>query len=108
MEWLTLILIIALITVLLKYKKHQWHIYGVRYLTIIILMFLILIVSAYYVNIGDFLNKDSALSKTGAVVFESVRDNVDFSNIFSKNHFSSLADKSIDFIEKSLDKLRNN
>ncbi|RME54374.1 hypothetical protein D6777_04040, partial [Candidatus Woesearchaeota archaeon] len=50
----------------------------VRHVAVIIVFFLILILAANYVNLNKVFDKDNIISKTGAVVVDTVKDNVDF------------------------------
>jgi hypothetical protein len=108
MAWLTIVLIVAFVFILFKYKKHEIKIHSKRYLVVIALLLLTLMITSYYVNLDDYFNKDNLLSKTGAAVVETIKDNVALNDIVTKDDIESIFDKGVDKLDQSLDKIKNN
>ena len=67
---------------------------------VLIAFILILLVVSHYVDIGDFFNKDNAISKTGAAVVETVKDNLDGRAIIKEADLNDMLDTSIENLRK--------
>ncbi|MEK6816529.1 MAG: hypothetical protein AABY09_02870, partial [Nanoarchaeota archaeon] len=75
MNWIMLLLVFVILFLILKNFKHHMFLKMLKVFMILVMFVLILLVVSHYVDIGEFFNKDNAISKTGATVVETVRNN---------------------------------
>lgn len=106
MEWLTFLLVVIIIITLIKQKKHEWARHGARHLFVIIILLLILTISAYYVDIDKFFNKENTLSQTGAAVVETFNENIDISQLKNFVNLDGFIGKSKESMDNGIDDLQ--
>ncbi|MDP3727847.1 MAG: hypothetical protein Q8R18_00165 [bacterium] len=103
MGLLVIILIVIGILIVLELFKHHFTKGLMKYLVVgIVLIFLLLVASAY-IDFGELLGEGSTFASTGQVIAEGVSDDLEDVNIEESETLQTLSEKTKEFFQKILE-----
>ena len=101
MNFLLILVVILAIVLVIELLKHQFTKNIFKYFIVAIIVIITLLIISAYIDLGEFIGKDSTFSKTGAVIVEGLSDNSD--SIKESNTLDKISDKSSELFNNIID-----
>lgn len=103
MGLLILILVIIGILILLELFKHHLTKGIMKYLIIFIILIFILLITSAYIDFGDYVGEGSTFANTGHAIADGVTDDLENIDIEESETLNTIGEKTKDFFKKLLE-----
>ncbi len=98
-------IIIGLIVVLtvLELFKHHFTKSLFKYMIMAIVLIFVLLIASAYVDLGSFFSQDNTFAKTGAVIADDVTEDLEDLDLSESKTLETIEEKTKDFFHKLID-----
>ena len=103
MGLLAIVIAVIVILVLMELFKHHFTKGLVKYLAIFIVLVFVLLIASAYVDFGDYVGEGSTFSNTGHAIADGVTDDLEDVDIKESETLNTLGEKTKDFFSDLLE-----
>lgn len=103
MGLLIVILVVVGILILLELFKHHFTKGIIKYLVISIILIFVLLIASAYIDFGDYVGEGSTFSNTGHAIADGVTDDLDDVDIKDSETIQTIGEKIKEFFSQFLE-----
>lgn len=103
MGLLLIVIVIIAILILLELFKHHFTKGILKYFIILGILLFILLIASAYIDFGDYVGEGSTFSNTGHAIAEGVTDDIEDIDIQESETLSTIGEKTKEFFQKILE-----
>jgi len=101
MNFLLIIVVILALVLIIELLKHQFTKNVFKYFIVLIIIIITILIISAYIDLGDFIGKESTFSKTGAVIVEGMSEDTDL--IKESETLNKIYDKTSELFNNIID-----